>query len=48
MIGIDFLGPINLVEENREKYVLLVVCYFTKIVFVKAYVLADLATIIDL
>jgi phenolic acid decarboxylase len=48
MIGMDFLSLINLVRENREKYVLLVVCYFTKIVFVKAYVLADLATIINL
>jgi hypothetical protein len=48
MIGMDFLGLINLVGENREKYVLLVVCYFIKMVFVKAYVLANLATVIDL
>jgi hypothetical protein len=43
----DFLGPINPVRENREKYILIIVYYFTKIVFIKAYKSADIYAVMD-
>jgi hypothetical protein len=47
MIGMDFLGLINPAGENGEKYILIVVCYFTKIVFLKAYKFADMHAVMD-
>jgi hypothetical protein len=43
----DFLGLINPAGENGEKYILIIVCYFTKIVFLKAYKLADMHVVMD-
>jgi hypothetical protein len=47
MISIDFLSLINSVGENDEKYIFIVVCYFIKIVFLKAYKFADIYIVID-
>ena len=43
----DFLGLINLARENREKYILVIVDYFFKMIFIKAYINTDVAAIID-
>ena len=47
MIGMDFLGPINPAGENGEKYILVVADYFSKMIFIKAYISADAAAVMD-
>lgn len=41
MVGMDFLGPVKPVSEGLHNYVLVVVDYFTKMVFATAVTAAD-------
>ena len=47
MVGMDFLGLINLPGENGEKYILVVVDYFSKMVFLKACTEVTSAVVVD-
>ena len=43
----DFLGPINPAGENEEKYIIVIIYYFLKVIFLKAYISADSTVVID-
>lgn len=47
IMGIDFLGPINPLEQNGEKYILIIINYFSKIVFIKVFQTANTKTMIN-
>jgi len=47
LVGMDFLGPISPAGSGGEKYILVVVCYFTKMVFIKAYESATSESVLD-
>jgi hypothetical protein len=47
MVGMDFLGSIEPVADNGSKYILIVVDYFTKMVFATDCVSADSQTVCE-
>lgn len=43
----DFLEPINPLEQNEKKYILVVINYFSKIIFIKTFQVTNAKAIID-